>query len=88
MANWLWTRKERVTAGIPFGFESYVFGPPGSGSELFVWFLPSTSKKFGKRLISTVDFFMKLLSLKTDVNVQTVSNKQKLRKKAYYFWHL
>jgi hypothetical protein len=28
---WLSTRKERAAAGIPFGFDPYVFGPPGSG---------------------------------------------------------
>jgi len=53
VANWLWTRKERVTAGIPFGFESYVFGPPGSGS-VTIRMVPSINKQ---KIWKKIDFY-------------------------------
>jgi hypothetical protein len=60
--------------------DPYVFGPPGSGSIMFVQIriLPSSSKS-SKTLISTalLLLFYDFLSSKKDVNVPSKSNKKK-----------
>ncbi len=76
--------------------DPYVFGPFKSGSLfctdpdpyfLRIRILPTTSKKINKTLISTILWLLfDFLSMKTDVNVPSKSNKQKkLWKKKYFF---
>ncbi len=62
---------------------SYVFGPPGSGSE-------SISQRYGSAKIEkNLDsyYFVTLLSLKNDVNVPSKS-KQKYMEKQFFCWRL
>ncbi len=62
--------------------DPYVFGLPGSGSVVVSGSFPSASKKCK---ISTILWFLfDFLSVKTDVNVPSKSNRKKLGKKTYF----
>jgi hypothetical protein len=63
--------------------DPYVFGPPGSGSVIILYVSGSFHKQ-AKKFIKTL-FSADFLSLRTDVNVPTESNKQNnLEKKTHF----
>ncbi len=75
--------------------DPYVFGPPGSGIVIILYGSGSglgsgsfhqLAKKVRKTLISTIFWVLfDILSMKTDINVPSKINKQKIFEKNLYF---
>jgi hypothetical protein len=72
-----------------YGFGSVFIWPPGSGSVI-ICVDHSIFKQKNKKNLYFYDFLLlfEIITLKSDVNVPSKSNKQKTLKKTYFCWHL